>query len=375
MRLIYSSVVIFLTVVYLSCRCEADNNTAFVNTDKSKLNILAVLPHLGKSHFNVFKPLVEELARRGHNVTVISHFPRSKNAKAKEPLPTYKDISLVDPKVNIFVNVIDLHRISHTMFTFLVDFNYLRTFADQVCGIGLRNPDVKKLLRSNETFDVILTENFNTDCFLGFSHRFKAPYLSMSSHQVMPWANEDMANEDNTNYIPSLFVGYTRPMSFVERIKNTLTSLTVKILYDYWFRYKDRIFAEEAFGSDLPDLKEIAKQSQALLVNTHISIHGSRPYVPNVVEVGGLHIPSKINPLPKDIAEFLDNAHEGVLYFNMGSMIKLSTMPEKKLDAILKVIGSIPQKVIWKWEADELPRKLNNVMIKKWLPQFDILSK
>lgn len=377
MRLIYSFVGIFLIAVCLSCRCEAGNKTAFVNTDKSKLNILAVFPHLGKSHFDVFKPLVEELARRGHNITVISHFPRSESAKAKEPLPAYKDISLVDPKIGVFVNIIDLHQVGkyQSIFGPLMNLISLRVFADQGCGMSLRNPDVTKLLRSNETFDVILNENFNTDCCLGFSYRFKAPYLSLSSHQIMPWTNEDMDNEDNPNYIPSILTGYTRPMSFVDRIMNTLIMSTQKIMYDYWFRRKDRVFAEEAFGPDLPDLKEIAKQAQALLVNTHFSIHGSRSYVPNVVEVGGLHIPSKISPLPKDIAEFLDNAHEGVLYFNMGSMIKLTTMPEEKLDVIFKVIGSLPRKVIWKWEADELPRKLDNVMIKKWLPQFDVLSK
>lgn len=371
---IHSSIVLFLTVVFSTC-CLAVNQTVFVNTTKTKLKVLGVFGHFGKSHFDVFQPLLEELARRGHEVTVISYFPRTDNAKAKERLPNYKDISLVNPKVNVFVNVIDLKHIHHTWSRVLSELYMLRFMADHSCDNGLRSSAVKEFLQSDEKFDIILTENFNTDCYLGFIHRFKAPFLSLSSHQIMVWTNEDMANTDDSSYIPIIFLGFTKPLNLFSRIKNALLKSLCTMVYEYWFRPIDQAIASEVFGPDLPKLKEISQQSQALLVNTHNSLHGSRPHLPNIIEIGGLHIPSKINPLPKDIAEFLDNAHEGVLYFNLGSMIKMYTMPQEKLNAIFDVIGSIPRKMIWKWETDELPRKLDNVMIKKWLPQFDVMSK
>lgn len=369
----YSFTVFFLIVVF-STYCSAANETVFVNTAKSKLKILSIFGHLGKSHFDVFKPLLEELARRGHEITVISYFPRTDNAKAKEPLPNYKDINLVDPKVGVYVDIIDLQQISHSFFRLVHELSLLRFMADFACSTGLRNPAITEFLRSDEKFDVIITENFNTDCFLGFIHRFKAPYLALSSHQIMAWTNDDMGNEDNPSYIPVIFLGLTRPMDFLNRIKNAVTLPFVKAVYEYWFRYADQVIANEVFGSDLPKLQKIAQQSNALLVNTHGSLHGSRPQLPNVVEIGGIHIPSRINPLPKDIAEFLNSAHDGVLFFSLGSMIKSTTMPQEKLDAILKVLGSIPRKVIWKWETDELPRKMDNIMTRKWLPQFDVMN-
>lgn len=371
---IHSSVVLFLIVVFSTC-CLAVNQTTFVNTTKTKLKILGVFGHLGKSHFDAFQPLLLELARRGHEVTVVSYFPRTDNAKSKEPLPNYKDVSLVDPKVGIFVDVIDLKQVNHVWFRIGLELHLLRFMADLACNNSLRSSAVKEFLQSDEKFDIILTENFNTDCYLGFIHRFKAPYLSLSSHQIMPWTNKDMGNMDDPSYIPILFVGLTRPLNFLSRMQNALFKSLTNMVYEYWFRPIDQAIASDVFGPDLPELKKIAQQSQALLVNTHSSLHGSKPQLPNIVEIGGLHIPSKVNPLPKDIAEFLDNAHEGVLYFSLGSMIKMSTMPQEKLDAIFNVIGSIPRKVIWKWETDELPRKLDNVMAKKWLPQFDVMSK
>lgn len=51
-------------------------------------NILGIFIHPGKSHFDMFYPLMRGLAERGHNVTVISHFPD------KNPLPGYKDVVL-----------------------------------------------------------------------------------------------------------------------------------------------------------------------------------------------------------------------------------------------------------------------------------------
>lgn len=362
----------------LLSQCDANNNnqTEFVSMDKSKLKILGIFGHPGKSHFDAFRPLVEELARRGHEITVFSYFPRSETAKIKEALPTYKDISFFNSTVGVFVEVVDLHNVASSTLNFQFSLTQLRLMSDFACDNALRNPSVKEFLKTDKKFDLILTESFNTDCFLGFVHRFKAPFLFVSSHTLTPWANDIMGNEDNPSYVPTIFQGFDIDhMNFFTRTANVVILMLSKLAYKYWYRPIDQAIANELFGSDLPDLEGIAKQAKAFLVNTHSSLHGNRAMLQNVVEVGGLHIPSKINPLPNDLAQFLDNATDGVLYFNFGSMIKATTMPKDKLDILLNVISSIPRKVIWKWESDEPPRKMDNVLTKKWIPQFDLLSK
>lgn len=37
-------------------------------------NILAIFPHPGMSHWLFFRPIIEELVRRGHEVTLLSYF-------------------------------------------------------------------------------------------------------------------------------------------------------------------------------------------------------------------------------------------------------------------------------------------------------------
>jgi len=50
--------------------------------------ILGMFPLEGKSHWIMQEALMKELARRGHQVDVFTHFPLEK------PIPNYKDISL-----------------------------------------------------------------------------------------------------------------------------------------------------------------------------------------------------------------------------------------------------------------------------------------
>lgn len=74
------------------------------------------------------------------------------------------------------------------------------------------------------------------------------------------------------------------------------------------------------------------------------------------------------------IQEWLDTAKNGVVYFSLGSNVKSTEISAGKLNAILRVFGRLKQRVLWKFEDDNLPGKPANVMIEKWLPQDDVLA-
>lgn len=94
--------------------------------------------------------------------------------------------------------------------------------------------------------------------------------------------------------------------------------------------------------------------------------------MPNIIEVGGAHIkPPK--PLQPAIQEFIDNSEHGVIVFSLGSFLHSSAMPKKIVEIFLKAFSKLKQRVIWKYE-DETLVVPSNVLIKKWLPQSDILA-
>lgn len=76
-------------------------------------NILYVVPFTGKSHYIMLKPIGLELARRGHNVTVIT------GNKAEEDLPNYHQI-MVEHKLiwDVLGNILNVHfrQYSHKLF-------------------------------------------------------------------------------------------------------------------------------------------------------------------------------------------------------------------------------------------------------------------
>jgi hypothetical protein len=82
-----------------------------------------------------------------------------------------------------------------------------------------------------------------------------------------------------------------------------------------------------------------------------------------------------IKPYWQDIKEYIEGAAEGVVLFSMGSNLKSSQLPNEKLRGILEAFSKLKQRVLWKWEDEDLPGKAPNVKVAKWLPQSDILGK
>lgn len=71
----------------------------------------------------------------------------------------------------------------------------------------------------------------------------------------------------------------------------------------------------------------------------------------------------------------MDAANYGLVYFSMGTVIKASKIPRTTVSYLLSEFAKINQTVLWKWEDDQLPDLPKNVIVRKWFPQNDILSK
>lgn len=56
-------------------------------------------------------------------------------------------------------------------------------------------------------------------------------------------------------------------------------------------------------------------------------------------------------------------------------MVKADTLSDEKREGILKALSKFRQKVLWKWENETLQNQPSNVVIRKWMPQREILCK
>ncbi|XP_044750031.1 UDP-glycosyltransferase UGT5-like isoform X3 [Coccinella septempunctata] len=330
--------------------------------------ILGLFPYPGKSHLDVIKPLMKELSRRGHEVVVVSQYP------LEEPMQRYTDLSLKGSFPQ-FLEVYPMNNFNPIVSRIL--YQYLNVFfsgklSDEYCEAALGSKVIKNLLESNQTFDLVFHEPFLSDCLLALNEKFKAPIMAITTSVMLPWNNERFGNPDNPSYIPTLWMHYSDRIPFLERVENFLVAYG----HILWFRMKQKHqdqIVRKHLGEDHPPLSKYGNNMSLILVNTHFSLNLARPLVPNVVEVGGLHI-TNAKPLPKNIEKFINESTHGVIYFSLGSMIKGHTFPQEKREAFLKAFARLPQRVLWKWENETMPGKPDNVMIQKWMPQFDILS-
>jgi glucuronosyltransferase len=264
--------------------------TSWCVSSVSCARILALLPYIGKSHFDVFEPIVKELAARGHHVVVLSHFPQ------KQSIANYTDISLVGSITTDATDRIDLQKMSGiTLLKSLVE--EFSTFLES-CDRMLSFHKVHELLNSQVNFDLIITETFLTDCFLPFVHKFRAPHVAMSSCVMFPWSNDRMGNPDNPSYIPTHGTWFSDEMNFSERFFNVIANIGLKFIFHAIEGIVTQSYVRKHFGDDVPSLSDIARNTSLLLVNSHFSLNRPRPLVPGIVEVGGLHIKAP-KKLPK----------------------------------------------------------------------------
>lgn len=111
------------------------------------------------------------------------------------------------------------------------EFFMLYQWGMEACELALNSTSVKNILKSNKKFDVILLEQFNSDCMMGVAWKLKAPVIGLSSCVMMPWHYDRLANPIYPSYVPGLFLGHSDQMNFMERWNNWVGINGFKLLY------------------------------------------------------------------------------------------------------------------------------------------------
>ncbi|XP_011500238.1 PREDICTED: UDP-glucuronosyltransferase 2B13-like isoform X2 [Ceratosolen solmsi marchali] len=300
-----------------------------IQNSYGKFKILAIMPFNGKSHFFVSDVLFEALAQRGNDVTVLSHFPK------KTPVKNYHDISM-SMEDDAGIHKINMEHVTST-FPFFT-----------------------------------LKEMFNTDCFLGFVHKFQASLIFIRTSTLPIWLSERTGNPENPSYIPGTTSGNPSRMSFLQRLDNIIYYINYKLLY--WFYNKRcEAVAREHFGDDMPNLLDIARNASFYLINSYFVHQYPKPLLPNTKEIAGMHV-KEPKKLPQDLENWISGATHGLIYFNLGSMLRISTMAEDKRLAFLESFAQLPHRVLMKWEEKENTADIpDNVKLTTWSPQNDVL--
>ncbi|XP_034482868.1 UDP-glucuronosyltransferase 2B1-like [Drosophila innubila] len=324
--------------------------------------ILTTLGFPGRSQYIFVETYLKELAARGHEVTVISPFK-------EKPVPNVRFITA--PKIHEYY---DKMLKSYKTLGFWSRFKEFSWIFSTVCECILSDESVQQLMKSGETFDLFLAEMVQTESIFGLAQHFNATLMGFSSYGNDYIIDELMGNISPLSYNPHITSPRSNTMTFYERLENRWDIWMEKLAFHLIHTPVMREQYAKYFPNAKKTLSELMDSFELILLGQHFTLSYARPYMPNMIEVGGIHISNKPKPIPEDIKQFIESAPEGVIYFSLGSNVKSKNLPKETREILLKVFGGLKQRVLWKFEDDQLPNKPRNVFISKWFPQSDILA-
>ncbi|XP_055920769.1 UDP-glycosyltransferase UGT5-like [Eupeodes corollae] len=337
-------------------------------------NILGVFTSNSPSHQIIHMSYVRSLVERGHNVTVVTTTP------LKDKNPGYKHIHIPQTEARSQAIAKQMQSLKDSKSDTI--WQYLHVAATSLKAIGPVQYDAIKSERFQEImnnpgnkFDLVFVGYFFSDYLVGLGEHFKCPVvLSWTSHSN-ELLDRYVGNPPEISYVPGILaMQKPDPMTFLGRLE----FFYGRVLSWYWRYIMDAHISElykDLFPpSKYPSLEEVTKRISLVFVNSHLSETGARPLAPAVIEVGGIQIKEKPDPLPENLQKIVNSSKDGVIYLSFGSNVGSRELGPKVIYDLYKVMSSLKETVLWKWDDSPKPGNAKNIHFLKWLPQDDLLA-
>jgi glucuronosyltransferase len=178
-------------------------------------NILAVMPLTARSHFKSFQPLFEEIVKRGHNLTIISGYQLREDLRSN-----YTHINMKHHFHHLLIKFSEM-RHQNRLENLIFSINRLHDYTEHL----LQKPEFQMVIKSNDSYDMVITEIFFIDVYFSLGYRFNAPTIGLSAQNLISYYSWVIGNPCPSSHIPNIFLPLTETMSYVHRVINTAYNL------------------------------------------------------------------------------------------------------------------------------------------------------
>ncbi|XP_017142585.1 UDP-glucuronosyltransferase 1-9 [Drosophila miranda] len=330
-------------------------------------NILAVFAYTFGSSYVLVRPYLQNLVQRGHQLTVIS-----------APVSYMGDIEGVQ-----HIRVESLKKLSEDLEEYdyetemtskWAEASFVADYFYNCSKLILDDPGVRSLLQNaSAQFSMVILEAAHTDALYGFAKHYNASLVGISAFGGA-WNIDFLAgNSAPSVYEPMSALGFSRGLSLVEKMKNLIFISEERLVERFIYLPGQIELYKRYFSFEASSLHEIRKKFSLILLNQHFSLGRVRSNVPNLVEVGGMHLSQKPEPLSAELQGFLDEAVHGAIYFSMNSDMLDKWLPPNMQKTMLKAFARLKQRVVWRTTL-QTPNESNNLYVRPWHPQREILN-
>ncbi|XP_063286095.1 UDP-glucuronosyltransferase 1A1-like isoform X3 [Pelobates fuscus] len=333
---------------------------------------LLVFPQDG-SHWLSLQTVVDKLADRGHQIVLV--IPETNFLFKDLGNVTVKTFSLPYTKEFMDSQFKEAARLMFTHMSFLQKIESLYTRITNTsnwlltsCQHFLKNDSLIGYLEQSK-FDAMLSDPV-FPC-----GEIAAQYLSIPSVHFMrgtPFGMDLEASQSPNppSYVPRIFTQYTDQMTFCQRVKNVIVRTTDFFMCRLFYKPFAQL-ASDFLKKDITAV-DLFSRASIWLMRYDFAFEFPRPIMPNMVLIGGINCVRKKH-LSQEFEQLVNSSGEhGFVVFSLGSMV--SEIPIDKAIDIAKALGSIPQKVFWRYTGKVPPNLAENTHLVKWLPQNDLLA-
>lgn len=318
--------------------------------------ILMLLPISCSSDVEVFMSYAEALAYRGHRIVMLVNQP-----------PERKNY-------NVFQLFHELDHFRHDQLDAFESPDGVLDLASRDKLVSFtrefyKQREVKTLYQMRKKFDLIVVHQMLSEVVYPFLHEM--PFITFSTFGIDPQQSATLGNVLN----PALDTEpLLQPLDALKRFQRTLAD-GLRLWYRKYWTVVPAVQKEiAALFPRLPPLLDLERNQSLALVNSHFSLGSSLPLLPSQVEVGGIHCrPGQ--PLDEDLESWISGAGEaGVIYLSLGSVGRATSLPSKYRQVLTRALGKLEQRVVWKYKGEVEEDLPDNVLVREWVPQQDILA-
>ena len=251
--------------------------------------ILVLAPMCSKSHTISFMPIVEELATKGHQVTVVTPY------EFNFPTENIVEIRLQNAYQQFDIDWFSMRKQS-SIASFLQGIVNFRAIMKNGYDILMADKNFQEILKSRAV-DLVIVDAVLNDFTLPIIDYLNVPFIMYSPSSNAPWVYAAVNMPVSYATVPNGLGDYISKMTFLERVVNLVGNELFLLIRKYYILN----FLDEIANKDFPNSRpifEIERDSSLCIINSHPATAWHRPLPPNVIEIGALHTRPPM-PLPK----------------------------------------------------------------------------
>jgi len=251
----------------------------------SKGERILVLSPLGtRSHIYGFMPIVEALAERGHQLTVVT---------AHKPVVTASQINIRAIVLSELVEQVEIDgwydfKRHDSFTTFLGAMLHFRSTESIAYHVLMNNTEFKEIFASKNV-DLVIVDAILQDFCLPLVDHLQVPYIYYSPSTGASFTLSAMGVAQEYANVPTMFGIYNDKMTFFQRMENMLASeIILQVRKIILLRMLDQVIRK-----DLPNarpIEHIERDAKLCLANIHPATAWVRSLPPNVVALAPTHV-------------------------------------------------------------------------------------